>query len=97
LYRKNKSATKWNDVVACSRDSWPATLLYFTGPESFNRALHMRAKRLGLHESNARVACRRESDGEPMGNNSPVRTERDIFELLRAPYAELVARLPLDA
>jgi len=63
---------------------WPTALLYFTGSGHFNRSIRYFAHRNGYSLSDKSLVKRfsEEEKGDPI----PLRSEADIFKLLRLKY-----------
>ena len=58
----------------------PFRLLYFTGPESLNRSMYMKASELGYHMSNKELIDKR------TGENVWPKDEKEIFKILGMTY-----------
>ncbi|GJN87149.1 hypothetical protein Rhopal_000094-T1 [Rhodotorula paludigena] len=87
------------DILGVPWESMPAALIYFTGNDHFNRSIRLKARRHGyrLNQHGLYKDVSRDRKGEKLTEGTLVpgiRTERDIFRVLKVPWSEPEMRIP---
>ncbi|GAA5848095.1 hypothetical protein JCM5353_006484, partial [Sporobolomyces roseus] len=87
------------DILGVPWDDMPAAMIYFTGNDHYNRSLRLKARHMGysLNQKCLSKSLIRDSKGEKMteGTRVPgIKTERDIFRILKVPYKKPEERIP---
>jgi DNA polymerase/3'-5' exonuclease PolX len=76
----------------------PAALIYFTGNDHFNRSLRLKARHMGysLNQKCLSRSIIRGKGGEKLteGERINVKSEKDIFRILKVPYKRPEERIP---
>ncbi|GAA5851288.1 hypothetical protein JCM3766R1_006052 [Sporobolomyces carnicolor] len=86
------------DILGVPWDDMPAALIYFTGNDHFNRSLRLKARHMGysLNQKCLSKSVIRGKGGEKLteGTRIHVKSEREIFEILRVPWKRPEERIP---
>lgn len=77
------------DIRLIDNKSWPFALLYFTGSKEFNIKMRNRALSMGLSLSEYNIV---NQNGQIPENALNIKTEKDIFDLLKMKYLDPAER-----
>jgi len=81
-----KNPARRLDIRLIDHNSWPYALLYFTGSKEFNINMRNRALILGLSLSEYGIATQIQLSEAQLKTIQNIKTEKEIFDLLRMKY-----------